>query len=179
MKLPRLTAFAVVLVAGLWPVLVPTPAAAEEVELKISLGDGWDGETVPADQVCQRFSGNGSTPPIVIANLPAGANSVKVAFNDESYSDMDYGGHGVIAFTVDGAGGAVTLPPVPGETETLPAGVKEVYRHQGEGWSGTGGSYLPPCSGGQGNTYTATVKAMGGADGDTVLGQGKVKLGVY
>ncbi len=79
----------------------------------------------------------------------------------------------------DGAGGSVTLPAVPGETDDLPAGVKEVYGHQGEGWSGTGGAYLPPCSGGQGNLYTAKVKALGGADGDTVLGVGKVKLGIY
>jgi len=33
-------------------------------------------------------------------------------------------------------------------------------KHRGTGWSGTGGAYLPPCSGGRGNTYTITISAV-------------------
>ncbi len=143
----------------------------------------WDGKKIPASQVCKKFgSTNARSPALVIENLPAGADAILVAFNDESYTPMDKGGHGVLSFAHDGSAKA-SLPAVPGETDTLPAGVTAFAKHRGTGWSGTGGAYLPPCSGGRGNTYTIKVSAVK-LNGDKsgiaeTLAEKKVTLGSY
>ena len=135
---------------------------------------------MPKSQVCQRFGGSGATPPLRIANLPAGTTHIEVAFNDQTYGPMDNGGHGVLAFAVAARRDAVSLPAVPGETDNLPPGVTKINGHRGRGWSGTGGAYLPPCSGGRGNTYTATVRAvMRGDAGAKTLARATVGIGRY
>jgi hypothetical protein len=162
---------------GALPCLLLWAFTASAADLEIQLTDAkWDGETVPADQVCQRFNGHGATPPMRISGLPTGTQSLQVAFNDESYQPMDKGGHGILQFTLAPGSTTVDLPVVQGETDDLPAGVTKVSGHRAPGWSGTGGAYLPPCSGGQGNTYTATASAMAG---DEVLASGKVSLGKF
>ncbi len=143
----------------------------------------WNGKKIPASQVCKKFgSADAKSPALIIENLPAGADAVLVAFNDESYTPMDKGGHGVLSFAHDGSDKA-SLPAVPGETDTLPAGVTAFIKHRGTGWSGTGGAYLPPCSGGRGNTYTIKVSAVKlNADKTGIaetLAEKKVTLGSY
>ena len=120
----------------------------------------WDGKKIPAGQMCQKFGGaNARSPSLMIENIPAGADALLMAFNDESYTPMDKGGHGVLSFAHDGSATA-SLPAVSGETDSLPAGVTAFTKHRGTGWSGTGGAYLPPCSGGRGNTYTITISVV-------------------
>ena len=157
--------------------LVALAGSAAAADLKVSIeGGGWGGAWVPDDQVCQRFGGRGATPPFRIANLPAETTRIEIAFNDESYGPMDDGGHGVLAFAVAAGQSAVTLPAVPGETDKLPPGVTKIAGHRAPDWSGTGGAYLPPCSGGRGNSYTATIRAVAGGK---TLAQTKVGIGRY
>ncbi len=158
-------------------VLLQTGTSAVAQDLEIRLTDpAWDGKSVPKNQVCQKFDGHGATPAMHVAGLPSGTEALRVAFNDESYGPMDDGGHGVLLFSVEAGVSSVDLPSIPGETDDLPSGVSKVSGHRAPGWSGTGGAYLPPCSGGRGNTYTATVNATAG---DRTLASGKVLLGTF
>lgn len=155
--------------------------AASVAPLSLAFTDpAWTGKAVPAKQWCKRFGGNGATPALRVADLPAGTSAVIIAFNDESYPAMDNGGHGVLRLAVPAGATSVDVPAVPGESEGLPAGVTTERAHSGQAWSGTGGAYLPPCSGGRGNVYTATVRAVSGdAKQGLVLGRGKITLGQY
>ena len=161
--------------------LAAAPAALAQGEpktLDVHLADpAWTGDAIPAGQQCQRFGGKGASPKLHIAGAPEGTTAFRVLFNDESFKPMDNGGHGAVRYTLKPAGGQVTLPSVPGETDQLPTGVTTHIAHKAPKWSGTGGAYLPPCSGGKGNTYTATVEALGA--GDQVLGRGRVVLGTF
>jgi len=89
---------------------------------------------------------------------------------------MDDGGHGIIAFAVTPTDGTASLPSVPGGTADLPEGVSVATASRGTGDYASPG-YLPPCSGGQGNTYSATVTALDSAGIE--LAAGKIELGKY
>ena len=147
-------------------------------ELTVAFADpAWNGTKIPDRQWCRKFGGVGDTPALKIGNLPAGTKILVVAFNDESYEPMNHGGHGAIRFQAPAGASSATLPSVPGETEALPEGVSTDVPHKASEFSGTKGAYLPPCSGGKGNTYSATVRAM--AEGDKILAQGRIVLGKY
>ena len=106
-----------------------------------------------------------------------GTAQINVEFNDESYRPLSTdGGHGIIGFTVTPAGGAATLPSVPGYTADLPEGAMVVAKARTRAPYDSEG-YLPPCSGGMGNTYSATLRALS-ADG-TEVGYGYIVLGKY
>jgi hypothetical protein len=153
-------------------------AAAAPAKLTAAFADAkWTGDKVPAGQWCQKFKGAGATPALKLTGVPADTVAVVMAFNDETYQPMNNGGHGAVRFAVKPTAGTVSLPSVPGETDKLPAGVTTESAHKGSAYSGTGGAYLPPCSGGQGNTYSASLKALNAA-GATV-GEGKITLGKY
>lgn len=156
-------------------------AFAEE-GLTVTLADpAWDGKKIPADQVCKKFGGNQSkSPALKIDGIPTDADALLLSFNDESYTPMDKGGHGVVRVQLNKTP-TMQIPSIPGETDTLPAGISVVTKHRGTGWSGTGGAYLPPCSGGRGNTYTIDISAIkSGADGSsTTLAKAKIVMGSY
>jgi hypothetical protein len=139
---------------------------------------GWDGNTVKASQLCQKFGGSGSTPSLKLTDIPEETEIIYVAFNDETYTPMNNGGHGILGFKVKPGSKAAVLPSVPGETDLLPYGVKVIKPHLASDWSGTKGAYLPPCSGGTGNLYTATVMAVS-TTRNTILESVKIKLGTY
>ncbi|ODN71614.1 hypothetical protein [Methylobrevis pamukkalensis] len=157
------------------PSVAATPA---ESSLTVALaGGGWDGVTVPAGQQCRLFGGSGSTPPLRVANLPAGTTDVIVAFNDRTYKPLSSnGGHGIVGFRVPAGTASTTLPSVPGETASLPAPAYLVAKTRAPGKYAAPG-YLPPCSGGRGNAYFAVVTATDGVG--TVLAEGSVELGRY
>lgn len=111
-----------------------------------------------------------------ITGLPTGTQALLVAFNDESYAPMDKGGHGVLGFDVAAGFTRVDLPKIPGETYDLTDGVAKESGHRAPQWSGTGGAYLPPCSGGRGNRCSASLSAM---QGQEVLASGKVQIGTF
>jgi hypothetical protein len=153
------------------------PAAAQST-LTIAFADpSWTGDKIPAGQHCRLLGGDGSTPALEVSGLPEGTAQVNVEFNDESYRPLSTdGGHGIIGFTVTPTDGAATLPSVPGYSTDLPEGAFVVAKARTRAPYDSVG-YLPPCSGGQGNTYSADVKALS-ADG-TEVGNGYIVLGKY
>ena len=157
--------------------LVAGTAFAQSSLLTLKFADPlWDGATVPAGQHCALQGGTGATPAIEVSSLPEGTATVTVAFNDESYQPMNDGGHGVIGFTVMPVDGVATLPSVPGGSADLPEGATVVKAAAGTGDYASPG-YLPPCSGGNGNLYSATVTALDAAG--AALASGKIELGRY
>jgi hypothetical protein len=152
------------------------PALAQS-QLTVAFADPlWTGDKVPADQHCPLQGGHGATPALTVAGVPDGTSQITVAFNDETYQPMNDGGHGVIGFDVAATGGTATLPSVPGNTAELPAGAHVVTASRAPGDYASPG-YLPPCSGGNGNTYSATVTALDSTG--ATLGTGKITLGKY
>ncbi|MCF8482240.1 MAG: hypothetical protein K9H25_17585 [Rhodospirillum sp.] len=135
----------------------------------------WGGGAVPSGQHCSKFGGHGATPGLTVGGIPGGTTEIQVEFNDASYAPLSSnGGHGKVAFTVSGS--TATLPSVPGETATMPSGVRLVSKNRAQGDFAVPG-YLPPCSGGAGNTYFAVLKALDSQG--KVLGSGRITLGTY
>jgi hypothetical protein len=150
-------------------------AGAAQAQMSVALSAPWDGVTVPAGQNCTLQGGNGATPEMTISGIPEGTVSVHVEYNDLSYKPLSSeGGHGVIGFTVSAS--QAVLPSVAGLTADLPQGVFLVRKARSSGDYASEG-YLPPCSGGNGNDYSATVKALDASG--IVLGQTVVSIGRY
>ncbi|MBV2134538.1 hypothetical protein KRX52_17305 [Pseudomonas sp. MAP12] len=151
--------------------------------LQVAFADpAWDGQTVPAGQRCRWAGGHGSTPRLLVSNIPSGANALVVEFSDRSYFLMDHGGHGKIGLWLSGAPSSITIPSVAGESLELPVGMFVEKEHQG--WlRGNGGAYLPPCSGGRGHRYYATVKAVykakAAGEQSRLLGEQIIEMGKY
>ena len=156
--------------------LVASTSFAHAADLKVSFADpAWDGKKVPADQQCHKFGGHGATPRLKVADIPAKATALEFWYSDRTYTPMDKGGHGVVAFALKPGTTSADVPSVPGNVETVPAGFSVVSMHKAPTWD-TAGAYLPPCSGGKGNSYYVTVRAMAGSE---VLGTGTLELGKY
>lgn len=150
-----------------------TPAFAAGMTVKLLAP--WDGKKVPAGQQCKLDGGKGATPPMQIAGLPKGTVMVVVAFNDKSYPPLaSNGGHGTIGFAVKGS--SAKLPAVPGMTKSLGKGAVVVKKARSTGSYASVG-YLPPCSGGRGNRYSADVMAQDAAG--KVLEKVTVEIGRY
>lgn len=155
---------------------------AQLSSLDVSLADAlWDGKTVPKGQQCNRFSGQGQTPVVQVKNIPAEANAVILEFSDRDASHMDNGGHGMIGYKIEKNIGEVLVPSVKGHTFDLPQGFFLVSAHNNPSWD-TAGAYMPPCSGGRGNRYYVTVKAVYDApegQESKLLAKGQTNLGSY
>ena len=152
--------------------LLPCAALAE---MTVVLGAPWDGKVVPADQICQLRGGNGSTPPMNLSGLPKGTVRVLVEYNDMSYYSMAFdGGHGALSFPATAP--EADLPSVPAMTAELPHGALVVSAARATGRFASSG-YLPPCSGGRGHMYAATIKAL--AEDGTVLDAVTLDMGRY
>lgn len=153
-------------------------------DLSASLADpAWTGDGIPEGQQCQRFGGdNPQSPEVKMENIPEGTQAIVLAFSDRSFERMDNGGHGQVAYMItDATTDMVTIPSVPGHTESLPEGFFVVQPHQAPGWD-KAGAYLPPCSGGRGNNYFIDIKAVklkGDQEVGEVLAETSVKLATY
>jgi hypothetical protein len=157
--------------------LAGVSTATAQEDFAASFADAaWNGETIPEGQHCKLQDGNGATPALNLSGLPEGTVAVHLAFNDESYEPMNNGGHGTIGFNVSPVDGAATIPSVPGATNELPDGAFVAKANATSGDFLSEG-YMPPCSGGRGNTYSVLISAVG-AD-DAVLGQKYLGLGKY
>lgn len=148
-------------------------------KLKIAFADpAWDGKTIPDGQQCPSQDGHGATPALIVDNIPSGTNTIIVEFNDSDYRPLSYdGGHGKIGFWI-GAANPATLPSVPGLSDKLPEG--SFIEADNRAW---GKGYVPPCSGGRGNSYFAIIKAVYKAKSDKekslLLATGTIELGSY
>lgn len=153
----------------------------ELAPLSVAFADAkWTGGAVPADEVCKKFGGaNSASPRLNVSGIPSGANALLIEYNDLSYPALSSnGGHGAVLFTLPGAVANVTVPSVPAQTMEVPQGFTMVKKSGGD-WPGlTNGAYLPPCSGGRGNTYAAIVYAVN-TQSKTVLAVGRITLGRY
>jgi len=153
-------------------------------KLDVSFADSaWNGKKVPSGQQCQKFGGtNPSTPRLMIKDIPQGTNAIIMEYSDRSYAPMDRGGHGKIGYRIPENTREVTIPSVPGHSFDLPKGFFIIAPHQSPAWD-KAGAYMPPCSGGRGNSYYVTVKAVYQASGEKtkfkLLGQTVLELGRY
>lgn len=142
----------------------------------------WNGKTIPSGQQCRMFGGKGGTPALKVDDIPAGANAIIIEYNDLSFGPLSNGGgHGTIGHWIKGP--SATLAAVPGETASdLPANTFIERKALSSGQYASPG-YLPPCSGGRGNTYAAVVKAVYKAtregEESQLLAQQKITLGSY
>lgn len=165
--------------AAMGCLMTSLPAVADDLGVRFA-DPAWTGNTIPDGQHCQKFGGHGATPPLTITGIPANANAIVVEFNDKSYSALSYdGGHGKIGFMIEPGAGEATLPAVPGGTDALPDGTWLVKKNRATGaWYSAG--YLPPCSGGRGNTYAAEVYAVVKSGDDyEEIAEGEITLGRY
>lgn len=144
-------------------------------DMSVSLLPPWTGKKVPPGQHCTLQGGNGATPPMSVSGLPSGTAAILVEYDDKSYSPLSRnGGHGSLLYPVKGS--KATLPAVPGMTAKLPHGVTVYKKARAKGQFASDG-YLPPCSNGRGNKYTATLKAIS-AQGK-VLEKKTITIGRY
>ncbi|MBT8155978.1 hypothetical protein KMP13_19350 [Epibacterium ulvae] len=158
-----------------WCVGFILTASVAHADMSIELGGGWNGKRVPKGQQCTLFGGNGSTPPMKIVNLPSGTTWVHVEYNDRDYRPLSKnGGHGVIGYPVKGS--SADIYSVPGLVGKLPGNAKVISASRTGGKYASDG-YLPPCSGGGWNRYSAMVKAIS-STGEVLEAQ-RVKLGRY
>lgn len=150
--------------------------------LDVSFADSnWNGKTIPENQICAEYGGNGSSPKLVVKGIPKEANAVVVEFNDQDYQPLSYdGGHGAI-WIATGGKSSVTVPSVKSQSDNLPQGVNVESSHRSGKYAG--GVYLAPCSGGRNNLYYADVKAVFKASDKTqeskLFATGKIVLGKY
>jgi hypothetical protein len=138
---------------------------------------GWDGITIPVNQVCKRFGGAGVTPRLALDGYHSGTQVILLAFNDETHEPMNNGGHGIVGFRINGK--YATTGAMASEVNIISQGNFIVADNRG----GEVPGYLPPCSGGKGHVYSVTVMAVTWADTNPpyyrVLNQTKVELGRY
>ncbi|MGH1577433.1 hypothetical protein [Planktotalea sp.] len=151
-------------------------AGGASADISVSLGSPWDGKSVPKGQQCTLFGGKGSTPPMQVSGVPAGAAWIIAEFNDKSYQPLSRnGGHGIIAWPAKA--GTTTLKSVPGLSAKLPHGAQVMKAARGTGRYKSAG-YLPPCSGGRGNTYSVDIKVVNSA-GKVIATEKNIKIGRY
>jgi len=156
-------------------------AYSDSALLEVSLADpAWDGKEIPVGQQCQKFDGEGSTPILAVQHIPDGANAVVMEYSDRTYQPMDSGGHGKFGYRIPPGSSTVSIPSVTGHTFDLPDGFFLIEAQRAPTWDKEG-AYLPPCSGGKGNDYYVTVKAVKEIDSKIreVLGEVEVALGKY
>jgi len=162
--------------------MAPEPTLVSGLQLELADPD-WDGKQIPRNQICQRFGGeNPSTPRIWVGNLPDSTDAIVLEFSDRDYAPMNNGGHGKIGFIIMEGSSEVEIRSILGHTFDLPEGFFLIQEHQAPSFD-TAGAYMPPCSGGLGNTYYVTVKAVEMVSMEdkefNVLEQGILEFGKY
>jgi len=152
------------------------------VKLDVTFADAsWDGKNIPKGQQCNKFGGNGATPALIIKNIPVKANALIFEYSDQDNARMNYGGHGQIIYAITPGSTQITVPSVPGHTFELPDYFSLISAHANPGWD-KAGAYMPPCSGGKGNRYYVTVKAVYDTPdkkNSLFLGESRLNLGRY
>ncbi|MDB2405560.1 hypothetical protein N9W00_01355 [Arcobacteraceae bacterium] len=151
---------------------------AENLSATFADADTWDGKSVPTDAVCSDYNMEaGSSPEIVLDNVPQGTTKLILSFSDETFSGMRDGGHGVVSYIPPVYSKKLTIPSFEGETFDLPENFNSVIAHRAAKYGKPEGAYLAPCSGGKGNTYSVIIEAKN-AD-DKQLSSTQLTLGKY
>lgn len=158
------------------------PATFQALELAFADSE-WNGDKIPSGQQCKRQGGeNPTTPRIIVNNIPEGADAIILEFSDRTYGPMNNGGHGKIGFEILEGTKEVVIPSIPGHSFDLPEDFFLVQEHRASSFD-TAGAYMPPCSGGTGNSYYVTIKAVKVLSKEdktfVLLGQGILELGKY
>ena len=153
----------------------PNPA-----KLEVSFADPeWDGKAIPIPHRCG--GSDASAPRLTVKNIPAGTNAIIMEYSDHDWPPMDEGGHGKIGYRIPEGTTEITTPSVLGNTFELPDGFFLVAAHAGGHFKA--GAYMPPCSGGMGNEYYVTIKAVYQASPESeefkLLGQAVLDLGKF
>ena len=152
------------------------------ITLHLSFADPiWDGKIIPKGQQCLEFGGNGSSPPILVKDIPPQANKLVLEFSDATYKPCDNGGHGIIGYAIPRGSKEITVPSIPGQTFDLPKEFSLMKEHCGAALLMQAGAYIGPCPG-LGNLYYVTIKAfIESPDNSTsqVLGIGRLDIGTY
>jgi len=152
--------------------------------LKLSFTDPvWNGKKVPPGQQCRRFGGKDpKTPELKVMEIPPDTNAIVIEFSDRSYAPMDNGGHGEIGYEINQGTETVVIQSISGHSFDLPTDFFLVAAHKAPKWDDAG-AYLPPCSGGKGNSYYATVKAIHREASKSkiplLLAEGVIQMGSY
>jgi len=115
------------------------------------------------------------TPALKVSSIPAGSDSLMLAYSDRDSEKMNNGGHGIMSYKIMPTTSSVTLPKVPGHSYDLPENFTMIEAHRSPGWDKEG-AYMPPCSGAKDHTYYVTVKAM---KGEEVTATTVLELGNY
>ena len=126
-----------------------------------SLNDShWDGKWIPVEQQCLTFGGNQpATPALKIMGIPEQTNLLILEYSDRSYQPMNNGGHGRMAYAISSPTQSLQLPAIAGHSFELPNGFMALEAHRNPKWD-KAGAYMPPCSGGKGNSYYVTIQAV-------------------
>jgi hypothetical protein len=66
------------------------------------------------------FEGNGSSPEMLIENIPYGTKIISISYNDRTFAKNDHGGHGIVAININETDNSVTIPSFKGESFELP-----------------------------------------------------------
>lgn len=148
-------------------------------DLKVDFIDKkWDGVTVPKDEVCSNYNTKaGSTPPLLISNIPSNGAKIIFTYNDKTFTKMDNGGHGILALPIAHNTKSISVPAVAGETFAISKMFEVVEAHTGTRFNKTAGAYLAPCSGGKNNTYTVNISVVD--DGNKTLSSYELTLGKF
>ena len=160
-------------------ILTPLQVMAADMSAKIT-DAAWDGKTVPEGQQCNRFGGKAMSPTLNVMDIPAATDALIIAFDDRSYGPMNNGGHGQVIYNIAKGVGQADVPSIPPHTFDLPDGFTLLSAHKAPSWD-TAGAYMPPCSGGGGNSYAIVVKAvtMDGDKASDALAVTEVAMGKY
>ena len=154
----------------------------EVTTLDISFTDpAWDWKKVPEWQQCKMYEWNGSSPELIIKNIPEWTKSIRISYNDRTYQANDNGGHGIVGILVDTNNDSIVVPSFEGESFELPENMFVIEKFRSNRWKD--GAYLPPCSGWIGNEYYISFQALDNelvdSDSSTVLAKGEIEMWKY
>jgi hypothetical protein len=151
---------------------------AANIKANFADPETWNGKFVPEEKVCSNYNMEaGSTPEIILRNIPKGTKNIILTFTDETFEGMRNGGHGVLSYTLEDDTSSVIIPTVKGETFDLPENFTSVKAHRGTNFGKNAGAYLAPCSGGKGNSYSVRIQALD--KNDVILDTTSLTLGTY
>lgn len=146
---------------------LPVPASATKLQVAFADTTSWNGRRVPRTMQCARLGGlNPASPELKVAGVPDATKSLVVYV----VNVRNYDNHGLMRFTGERDGAAMTIPAVRSLSADLPKGV-ELF----DGGSQSGFAYAAPCPGSGGWNYAITVYALG--EKDAVLAVGELSMG--